>query len=125
MSDTATVDPMTTTNDGTTDEEAAAGDGLFDKADYTDPKLYLDQVDEKDVDKIRLDFSGSILLDRRNPDDVEFMRGLKLGQDVTLKVEAAVSSKRHGYTTGRDGDLDAVVYTAGFRVHTLYPADTE
>lgn len=103
------------------DEETPAGDGaLFNAHDYSDPKLYLDQVDEKDVDKIRLDFSGSIMLDRRNPADVDFMRRLKLGSSHTLQVEAVCSSKKHGYTTGKEGDLDAIVYTGGLKVEDVY-----
>lgn len=110
------ADPFENTEPTTDDTD----DGLFDRAAYNDPKLYLDKVDEKDVDKIRLDFSGSVMLDRRNPADVEFMRRLKLGSSHTLKVEAVCSSKKHGYTTGKEGDLDAIVFTGGLKIDTVY-----
>ena len=96
------------------------GDALFDTADYTDPRLTLDKVDEKDVDKIRVEFAGSVMLDRRNPDDVQFMRRLKLGQTLELRIAATCHSKKTGYTTGKEGDLDAIVFTGGLKVDTLY-----
>jgi hypothetical protein len=109
-----------------TDEQATSGNGsgdggeLFDARDYTDPRLALDQIDEKDVDKIRLEFSGSVMLDRKSPEDVALMRSLKLGKALELRVAATVSSKKHGYTTGKEGDLDAIVYTGGLKIDTVY-----
>jgi hypothetical protein len=100
-------------------EDGEPKDGLFDKSQYNDPKLYLDKVDEKDVDKIRVDFSGSVMLDRRNPRDVEFMRQLALGKKVQLDVLTVCSSKKHGYTTGKEGDLDAIVFTGGLKVDSI------
>lgn len=93
---------------------------LFEKADYNDPRLALDTVDDKDVDKIQLEFSGSVMLDRRDPADVAVMRDLALGKSLELRVAATVKSKKHGYTTGKEGVLDAVVYTGGLKVDTVY-----
>lgn len=112
-------------NDSSDAETVEPKDELFDRRQYDDPKLYLDKVDEKDVDKIRCDFSGSVMLDRKNPRDVEFMRRLQLGSGVTLQVEAVCASKKHGYTTGKEGDLDAIVFTGGLKVDSIYWPEPE
>lgn len=93
---------------------------LFDADEYADPRLALDKVDDQDVDKIRVEFSGSVMLDRKDAGDVAFMRRLKLGQPLELRVAATCHSKKTGYTTGKEGDLDAIVYTGGLKVDTLY-----
>lgn len=103
-----------------TDENEDNGDALFNARDYSDPRLTLDQIDDKDVDKIRLEFSGSVMLDRKDPNDVALMRSLHLGQSLELRVAATVSSKKHGYTTGKEGDLDAIVYTGGLKIDTVH-----
>lgn len=119
--DEQTDDPLDKVED-----DPELGDGgvgttaLFDARDYSDPRLSLDQIDDKDVDKIRIEFSGSVMLDRKNPEDVALMRSLHLGQSLELRVAATVGSKKHGYTTGKEGDLDAIVYTGGLKVDTVY-----
>jgi hypothetical protein len=97
-----------------------AGDGLFDRAQYDDPKLRLPKVDGQDVDKIAVAFSGRVMLDRKDPNDVALIRRLALGKDVTMQVEARTSGKKHGFTTNKEGDLDAVVLTATAKVETVY-----
>jgi len=96
------------------------GGALFDQTDYDDPRLMLDTVDGRDIDKIRLAFSGNVMLDRKDPNDVDLIRKLKLGQDLELRVSAQCAGKAQGFTTGKEGDLDAVVYTGGLKVTTVY-----
>lgn len=118
---TRTADPtVDEETDVEVDAEVDAEDALFAAAQYDDPALYLGKVDEKDIDKIRVEFSGSVMLDRKDENDVDFMRRLKLGQSVELRIAATCASKKHGYTTGKEGDLDAIVFTGGLKVDTLY-----
>lgn len=114
------VDPADLVEDSPESDGGGETSALFDARDYSDPRLTLDQIDDKDVDKIRIEFSGSVMLDRKNPEDVALMRGLHLGQSLELRVAATVGSKKHGYTTGKEGDLDAIVYTGGLKVDTVY-----
>lgn len=112
---TATETPPVTP--AATDEDGGA---LFDQTAYNDPALALDTVDGHDVDKIRLAFSGNVMLDRKSETDVDLIRKLKLGQDLELRVAATCAGKTQGFTTGKEGDLDAVVYTGSLKVTTVY-----
>jgi hypothetical protein len=93
---------------------------LFDKSDYDREDLALPKVDGEGTDKIAIAFSGTVLLDRSDPADVALMRSMRLGQDVTLNVEAKVSAKAHKFSTDREGELDAVVLQHTAKVHTVY-----
>ena len=95
---------------------------IFDDTDYEREDLALPKVDGEGVDKIAIAFSGQVILDRSNPADVELMRRMRLGQDVTLMVEAKCSSKGHKFATDREGELDAVVLEHKAKVHTVYRA---
>lgn len=119
---TKTQDPPAEQTEETTEETVVldVDDSLFAAAQYDDPKLYLDKVDEKDVDKIRVEFSGSVMLDRKDAEDVALIRSLKLGKPLELRVAATCNSKKTGYTTGKEGDLDAIVFTGGLKIDTLY-----
>lgn len=107
--------------DGAPPADDDQNDGeLFAAAAYDDPRLVLDQVDGRDIDKIGLEFTGSILLDRKSPQHVDFMRRLKLGGSVTLQVEAKVAGKKQAFTTGKEGELDAVIYRATIKPEDVY-----
>jgi hypothetical protein len=93
---------------------------LFDKSIYEREELQLPKVDGEPTDKIAVAFSGTVLLDRTDPRDVALMQRMKLGQDVTLMVEAKCSAKGHKYATDREGELDAVVLEHKAKVHTVY-----
>lgn len=101
--------------------EAEAPDGqIFDDTDYEREDLQLPKVDGEGTDKIAIAFNGTVFLDRSSPADIALMRRMKLGQDVTLNVEAKVSAKAHKFTTSKEGELDAVVLQHSARVHTVY-----
>lgn len=107
-------------------DEEDGGDALFPAADYTDPKLALDSVDGESIDKIAVAFSGRVLLDRSSAADVDLYRRLLLGKDVDLRVSGKVSGTGAGYTTNREGDLDAVVGTKTVKVESCFrPAAEE
>jgi hypothetical protein len=93
---------------------------IFDDTDYEREDLQLPKVDGEGADKIAIAFNGTVFLDRSDPADVALMRRMKLGQDVTLNVEAKVSAKAHKFTTSKEGELDAVVLQHSARVHTVY-----
>lgn len=93
---------------------------LFDPAEYTSEELALPQVDGHGIDKIRVAFGGSIMLDRSNPDHVALFRKLELGKDVEFRVAGDVTSVSTGWTTGKEGDLDAIVGERKIKVSTVY-----
>jgi hypothetical protein len=110
------------------DDTSAPDDGtaLFDRSQYDREELQLPKIDGEPTDKIAIRFSGRVMLDRTDPNDVALMRAMRMGNDITLHVEATCSGKGWGYTTNRDGDLDAVVLEHTAKVHTVYrPALTE
>lgn len=101
-------------------EPAGPEDALFDKSHYDDPELALPKVDGEGTDKIALKFSGTVFLDRMDPRDVELMRSMKIGGDVTLQIEGRCSKKGWGFTTDREGELDVVKLEHAVTVHTVY-----
>lgn len=119
----AEADPQPEPDDETPaddDPAAEAGEALFDKSIYEREELQLPKVDGEATDKIAVKFSGTVLLDRTAPADVALMRKMKLGGDITLQVEAKCAGKGHKFTTSREGELDAIVFEHGVRVHTVY-----
>ena len=102
------------------DAQEPKGEGqLFDDTRYEGP-LARPKIDGEPVDKIALKFSGTPLLDRVDEADVALMKRMKLGHKFTLMVECEVVGKAHKYTTGRDGELDAVVLQHALKVETVY-----
>ena len=110
--------------DGTPEEiEAAAqqaAGALFDRSQYEREDLAIPKVDGQTIDRIRLDFSGSVFLDRSNPQDVALYNRLTLKGDVTLMVEGRCSDTGAKGATDRDGNLDVIVGHKKVRVHTVY-----
>jgi hypothetical protein len=102
------------------DEDGHGQQALLDRSQYEREDRALPKVDGEPTDKIAIAFSGRVLLDRTDPRDVALMRRMLLGQDVTLMVEAKCSGKGHGFTTNKEGDLDAVVLEHRAKVHTVY-----
>lgn len=109
------------------DISAAATDGetLFDATDYEREDLQIPKVDGETIDKIRVKFSGSVMLDRSAPADVALYNRLQLGQDVELRCAGTVKGVGTGFTTNRDGDLDVVVGEKTVRVGTVWVLDPE
>ena len=67
--------------------------------------------------RIGLSFGGSLELDPMNEDDLALIDGLKLGQEVTLRIAATVAGKGFGYVASDLGDK--VAYRVTVRVHSL------
>ena len=93
---------------------------LLDDERFLSEELALPKIDGEGVDKIAIGFSGRVMLDRSSPADVALIRAMALGKDVTLMVEGKVSKKGHGFTTNKEGDLDAVVFETGVKVELVY-----
>ena len=123
---TAVDEPQTVEQDTDSGSEPQAQDeALFDKAKYDNPELALPKVDGEGVDRIAVKFSGTVYLDRSDPRDVELMRNMRLGNDVTLMVEGKCAKKGHGFTTDREGELDVIKLEHAINVHTVYKPVTE
>lgn len=95
---------------------------LFDRSQYEREDLRLDKVDGNQVDRISLKFSGTVFLDRSDPNDIALYRRLVLGRDVTLQVEGRCNATAAKGATDREGDLDVVVGEKGIKVTTVYIA---
>lgn len=98
---------------------------LFDRDAYQAPGLRIDQVDGQEVDKIKIKFSGSVVLDRTKPDDVALFNRVRLGKDVELRVAGKGARVGTGYTTSKGGDLEAVIGEREVRIDTVYVLEAE
>jgi hypothetical protein len=113
---------------GEAEEEEAAdpnGKALFDKSAYDREDLQIPKVDGQSIDKIRVDFQGSIMLDRSSPADVALYNRLVLGKAAELRVSGKVSGTGAGWTTNRDGDLDAIVGKRTIKIDTVWLLEPE
>lgn len=114
----ATLESPDDTDDDT--PPAADGGALFDKSQYEREDLQISKIDGQSVDKIRVKFSGSVMLDRSDPADVALYNRLLLGEDCELRVAGNVSGSGGGKTTNKDGDLDAIVGQKTVTVDTVW-----
>lgn len=108
--------------DLTDDEPRPDPDGkrLFNEADYEREDLAIAKIDGNQVDRIAIKFTGEVFLDRADPEDVALYNRLKLGNDITLRVEGRCNGVTGKGATDREGDLDVVVGQRAVKVHTVY-----
>ena len=92
---------------------------LFDPKPFTRP---IPKLDGHVADRVVLAFGGSVELDRLVEDDLELVERLRLGQDVTLTIEATVAGKGFSHATKADEE-EQVGYTVKLRVHSVEGAD--
>lgn len=95
------------------------GKALFNPEHFESEALALPKIDGQSIDKIKIAFSGSVMLDRSKPEDVALFRTLRLGKVAELRVAGDVSFSGGGFTTNRDGDLDAVVATKTVKIDSV------
>lgn len=119
------TDPEDTDEEETPAEKKPTGRSLFDATLYESEPLSLPKVDGEGVDKIAAKFNGLVRLDRGDEADVQIIKGCKLGQTVTLMVEAEVGPPVPGMTTNRDGDLDSLGLSRTFTVKHVYKPAAE
>lgn len=89
--------------------------GLFDPEPYTLP---VPRVDGQAADAIELVFSGKVVLDPQNEDDLALIERLKLDSDYTFTVEAAIAGK--AFKIKRTEEETVATHAVTCRVHTLY-----
>ncbi len=96
--------------------EAISGDAIFDASRYDLP---IPSQDGHKADKLIVSMSGGLELDRTSEEDLAFIEGLMLGQEVTLTVTATVTKKGFTFTPGKDEGPPQAGYGVGIRVHSL------
>lgn len=119
-----------TSDSPTTDKEAkpeAAAPALFDPADYDKPGLQIPKVDGHAIDRIALDFTGSVMLDRSEPAQVELYNrvGRMERSSMELWIEARWGGTSGKPATNRDGENDIIVGRKGLRVDSIRIVDPE
>lgn len=92
---------------------------LFDRSQYEKEGLQIPKIDGQTIDRIKVAFTGEVMLDRSEVSDVAVFNALTLGKDVTLTIEAKCSGTGAAGATDRDGDLDVVVGAKKLKVHSL------
>lgn len=120
-----TLEEARTDTEETPETEETGQTAAFDKSRYDDPELAIKKVDNQQVDKIRIAFSGSVMLDRSNPADVALYNKLTLGKEVELRVAGKVAKTSGGWTTNREGDLDVIVGERKVAIDTVWVLDPE
>lgn len=94
----------------------AEQESAFDAGAYDDPRLRLDYVDGKRVDRISIRFAGTVDLDRTNPDHVDLYRRLTLGKEVDFAdmppLGGRVSNKPNRQVRDKEGYVGDVAQTA-------------
>jgi hypothetical protein len=82
------------------------------------PRVAID-VDDTDPTVLKITFGGSIELERGVHDDAAFFNRLKPGRNVSLEIEAFVSSPKTTHRRDSDGNVDAVVASKSLIVHSV------
>jgi hypothetical protein len=126
---TATEDPLLEQTAEDADDEqlepnAEKGE-LFNRDQYEREDLAIPKVDGQQIDKIRVDFGGSIMLDRSDPADVALYNALTLGKEVELRVAGKVGGTGVTFATNREGDLDAIVGRKKITVDEVWKLEPE
>lgn len=105
--------------------DTSDGNALFDASDYEREDLAIPKVDGNQIDRIAIKVSGRVMLDRSDPADVALFNRLKLNQEVEIRCAGKITGLGTGFTTGKDGDLDAVVSSKNLKVDTVWVLDPE
>lgn len=96
------------------DLEDAAGE-LFDGAQYDTP---LPKLHGHRPDTIRLSFAGGLDIDLMDGQLVDYLKTLKLGQELDLHVTATVAKVNWSHRQTTD-DGEKVTHTVGLSVHSI------
>lgn len=118
---------------GTTLEEAPAEAPPAAEVDETPPSaadvrkaeagpeaLSLPKIDGQTIDRIDVNFSGSIRLDRSDPADVALFRRLALGKEIDLRVVGVAAGKDGRISYDEDGYPGETTARAKLKITTLY-----
>src|SRR5436190_21048492 len=86
---------------------------LFDSTEYAVP---FPKADGKEVTALALNLSGSLRLNRNDPEQVALIESLTLGRVVQLSVTAGVSGKGQQIREDSDGS-EIVTHTVSLKLH--------
>lgn len=89
---------------------------------FDTPRAHVD-VDDADPNVIRLAFSGSIELERSNPDDVRVFNAFREGRTFPLSIEVFAAGVKLTHRRDTEGNVDSVVATKSLRVDSLTSTD--
>lgn len=90
------------------------------KAEAAPEALSLPRIDGQSIDRIDVNFSGSIRLDRSDPADVALFKRLALGKEVDLRVVGVAAGKDARISYDEDGYPGETTARAKVKVTTLY-----
>lgn len=90
------------------------------KSEAAPEALSLPQIDGQGIDRIDVNFSGSIRLDRSDPADVALFKRLALGKEVDLRVVGIAAGKDARISYDEDGYPGETTARAKVKVTTLY-----
>lgn len=96
-----------------------AVDGLFDGATYETP---LPKLHGHRPDTIRLAFGGGLEIDLMDGQLVDYLKTLRLGQELDLHVTATVAKVNWSHRQTTD-DGEKVTHVVGLNVHSLEMAE--
>lgn len=82
--------------------------------------LALPPIDGQDIDRIELNFSGSVRLDRSDPADVALFRALRMGQQVDVRVAGVAAGKDGRVSYDEDGYPGETTAKAKIKVTTVF-----
>ena len=94
----------------------AITDRPFTAADY---QLEIPGMDGYRADKLTVSFGGGVELQVTDVDDLNFLKTLELGKNVSLTIEAVVVRKAHTLTPGNETTDAQLGYGVALKVHSL------
>ena len=103
----------------------ATGGGIPATSNFSDAldarQLEIPGLDGYRAEKLAIAISGGVeYLDVTQSEDVAFVKSLKLGQEVELRVTATVTKKGFMLTPGKDEMTDdKTTFGVGLKVHSL------
>lgn len=99
------------------DLERAARGELFDAAPYETP---LPKLDGHRPDTIKLAFGGGLELDLKDGQLVDYLKSLKLGQEIDVHVTATVAKVNWAHRADPESGEEKVTHTVGVAVHSIH-----
>ena len=80
--------------------------------------LPIPTVDGLKADRLRVTLTGTIDLDRTDPDDLAWFESFRLGRDFNLELVATCTGKPQGFVPSEDGP-GVMTLQATLRAHTI------
>jgi hypothetical protein len=106
---------MLTSIEGGNMTVTATEEQIFDASSY---ELPIPSLDGHKADRLAVTFTGGVDLDRTSEEDLDFVGGLRLGQQITLTVTATVTKKGFTLNPGKDDTPETTGYGVVVKVHS-------